>query len=70
MTQEEQDIKNVISSKHCSVCGGETEGFKCPECGTEKSNFDPMHWRNCAKGGKMQAKCKTCNESETNCQCA
>ncbi len=65
----EQNTKNLISSKICSHCGGEADGFKCPKCGLVSAVFDPLHWRNCTGGGKLQAKCKKCGEAEDNCRC-
>lgn len=64
-----QDIRNIISSKKCSKCGGEAQGWKCPQCGLETEHFDPLHWRECARGGKMKARCKACGQAEDNCTC-
>jgi len=61
--------QHIASSKHCSFCGGEVDGFKCPECGMTSSRHDPDHFRNCPSGGKLKLKCKKCGEAETNCAC-
>lgn len=65
----DEDIKQRISGDICSHCGGEAPDWKCPRCGKTSKNFDPLHWRNCADGGKMQAQCKKCGEAEEKCQC-
>jgi len=62
----EQDRKSVISSKICSKCGGEAEGWKCAQCGQTGDRFDPFH--QCG-GGKFQPKCKKCGQAEDNCTC-
>ena len=65
----EHDLRNVISSKKCSKCGGPADGWKCSECGKTSDHFDPTHWRECDRGGKMKVKCKGCQEAEDNCTC-
>ncbi|WKZ26282.1 MAG: hypothetical protein QY304_02720 [Candidatus Paceibacterota bacterium] len=60
---------NIASSKHCSTCGGEVDGFKCPECKITSAVFDPSHWRACINAGKMKLKCKKCGMVEINCTC-
>jgi len=69
MEPEQHDIKNRISGDICSRCGGEAPGWKCSKCGYASSHFDPLHWRQCAYGGKVQAQCKKCGEAEDNCKC-
>jgi len=65
----QQNIIDVVSSKKCSKCGGEAEGWKCPKCGMESSQYDPLHWRTCPQGGKIKVKCKKCGQAEDNCTC-
>lgn len=59
----------VASSKICSSCGGEVDGFKCPKCGEETKQYDPNHWRKCHKEGRLKLKCKSCGKSEIDCRC-
>ncbi|MBI4992294.1 MAG: hypothetical protein HZB99_03680 [Candidatus Harrisonbacteria bacterium] len=59
----------IYSSKHCDLCGGEGEGFRCPKCGEAASVFDPAHWQKCKDGAMMQVRCKKCKEAESNCKC-
>lgn len=68
--ENDKDVRDLISSKKCSRCGGEARGWKCPQCGFETAHFDAMHWRNCVRGGKMKVKCKTCGRAEDNCTCS
>ncbi|OGZ34900.1 MAG: hypothetical protein A2174_00315 [Candidatus Portnoybacteria bacterium RBG_13_41_18] len=63
----DRNIKNIISSKICSHCGGETDGWRCAVCGQEAAQYDPLH--KCG-GGKFQPKCKACGQAEDNCTCA
>ncbi|MBI2121634.1 MAG: hypothetical protein HYT98_00785 [Candidatus Sungbacteria bacterium] len=64
-----EHIKHHISSKHCSHCGGEGEGMKCPKCGKSSGHYDPFHWKECMGGGKFRVKCKACGQSEDHCSC-
>ncbi len=66
---QEKNIKDVISAKTCSRCGGEADGWKCPKCGRTSDRYDPLHWQQCQYGGKLRARCKKCGEAEDNCKC-
>jgi hypothetical protein len=58
-----------ISSKHCALCHGDGEGYKCPECGINSQQYDPSHLKLCKNGGMMRVKCKKCEKAEINCTC-
>ena len=58
-----------LSSKHCSVCHGDGDGFKCPKCGYTTAQHDPLHFNNCKEKSMVQVKCKKCAEAESNCKC-
>lgn len=60
---------NIASSKNCSACGREVDGFKCLECDHIAKQHDHDHFRNCPSGGKMKLKCKVCGMVENNCTC-
>jgi len=64
-----QNVQHLISSKICSHCGGEVDGWKCSKCGLAPDHFDSMHAKECAAGGKLQLKCKACGQAEDNCTC-
>ena len=64
------DMEKHISSKYCTRCHGEADGFKCAKCGKTAAVYDPLHWKNCGGGGRMRARCKACQESEETCTCA
>jgi len=58
-----------ISSSTCSVCGSPAPDWKCPGCGMSSKVYDPMHWRTCSSGRKMQAQCQKCSQAEEKCSC-
>ena len=58
-----------LSSKHCGVCHGDGDGFKCPKCGYTAVFFYPLHFNKCAEKSMMQVKCQKCGEAERNCKC-
>jgi len=64
-----QDVRDLLSSKKCSKCGGPSGGWICSACGYTAEHFDPMHWKDCNRGGKMVVKCKACGLAENKCTC-
>ena len=58
------DIEKHLSSKHCSTCHGEGDGFKCPKCGYVTTKYDPLHFNKCDEKSMVQVKCKKCGEAE------
>ncbi|OGF73156.1 hypothetical protein A2W54_02815 [Candidatus Giovannonibacteria bacterium RIFCSPHIGHO2_02_43_13] len=64
------EITKRMSGSICGHCGGRADDWKCPKCGKSLKQFDPFHWKNCTKGGKMKAQCNACAEAEDNCKCA
>ncbi len=64
-----QDIARHISGSVCSKCGGPAPDWRCPGCGATATFFDPLHWRTCVVGKKMQAQCKECGQAEEKCSC-
>jgi predicted RNA-binding Zn-ribbon protein involved in translation (DUF1610 family) len=63
------DIQKHLSSKHCTTCHGEGDGFKCPKCGYTTVHYDPLHFNQCKEKSMVQVKCKKCGEAESNCKC-
>lgn len=63
------NIEKHLSSKHCSTCHGEGDGFKCPKCGYTKALHDPLHFSECREKSVMEVRCKKCKEAESNCTC-
>ena len=61
--------QEYYSSKHCDICLGDGDGFKCPKCGEVAAAFDASHRMKCPGEGMMQVKCKKCGEAESNCKC-
>ena len=57
------------SLRHCDLCRGEGDGFKCPKCGAIEDRFSSSHKLKCTKGGVLQVRCKKCGEAESNCRC-
>ena len=63
------NIEKHLSSKHCSKCHGEGEGFKCPKCGYTATQHNPLHFQECREKSMVQVKRKKCAEAESNCKC-
>lgn len=63
------NIAKHLSSKHCSKCHGEGDGFKCPKCKYATASYDPLHFNECNEKAMVQVKCKKCSEAESNCKC-
>ena len=51
----------------CTKCDGETEGYKCDECGAESEAHDEGH--KCGSEHCMP-KCKGCGEAQVKCTCS
>lgn len=55
-----------MEDKRCGKCGGESEGYKCDQCGAEAREHDAQH--GCG-GDRCMPKCRGCKEAEAKCSC-